>query len=74
MDPIGNRSLRLSGANRYQTAAEVSKCFCDYDNTLVVYLATGENYPDALSVGASDVDLGPILLPSTAAPEPSSSG
>ena len=41
-------SARISGANRYATAAAVSATFAaDAD---VVYIASGENYPDALAV------------------------
>lgn len=61
--PIGDRSVRVAGvSNRFQTAVALSE-FSGWDgtNTTTVYLVTGNNYPDALAVGASDFDLGPIL-------------
>lgn len=51
---------RLSGAHRYQTAALLSKSF---KNASTVYIATGEDWPDALA-GAARAGRGtaPILL------------
>ncbi len=40
---------RLSGANRYDTSIAVTKTFGNTGGT--VYVATGQNFPDALSVG-----------------------
>jgi putative cell wall-binding protein len=60
--PVGNHSQRWEGADRYTTAAEVSRSAgWDEGNAVTVYLATGTNYPDALAVGASAGD-GPLLL------------
>jgi len=57
-DPIVSR---LSGADRYETAVAISN---EFDPGVpVVYLATGTNYPDALSAAsAAAVQLGPLLL------------
>lgn len=53
--------VRWSGQTRYETAAVVSaETFASADR---VYVATGENYPDALAAGASGALLGsPVLL------------
>ncbi len=51
---------RWAGADRYATAARVA---ADFGSSNIVYVATGENYPDALAgaarAGALD---GPVLL------------
>lgn len=53
---------RLSGLNRYETAAEISAAAFP-DPVPVVYIATGENFPDALAGGPAAVAAGgPILL------------
>lgn len=53
---------RLPGADRYQTAALISKQqFPDGADT--IYVATGENFADALSGGAAAAkERGPVLL------------
>lgn len=54
---------RVSGTNRYETAAEISKAYGSGVDT--VYVATGADYPDALSVSALAATQGaPILLTS----------
>lgn len=55
---------RWSGADRYATAAEVAaESFPDSAAVDRVYLASGENFPDALAgVPAGTVDRAPILL------------
>jgi len=54
--------IRLAGANRYATAVEISKATFS-PGVPVIYLATGENFPDALAGGAvAGHDGGPILL------------
>jgi len=60
---------RLSGADRYETAVEISKEFAP--GVPVVYLATGTNYPDALSAASAAASRGgPLLLtPPTALPD-----
>lgn len=56
----GATVTRLSGSNRYATAAVIAEEFL---SASVVYVATGENFPDALAgaarAGALD---GPVLL------------
>ncbi len=62
---------RLAGATRYDTAAEISKAHFT-PGVPVVYVAVGDNFPDALA-GAPLAALsgGPILLvTSTAIPNP----
>ena len=53
---------RVAGASRYETAVEISKK--SYPGTApVVYIANGNNYPDALSAGpAAAHEGGPLLL------------
>lgn len=60
-EEIGAATFRLSGADRYETAAEVSAAWTP-EETVTVFLASGENYPDALSMGASTFLEGPLLL------------
>ncbi|WP_432514679.1 cell wall-binding repeat-containing protein [Kineococcus sp. SYSU DK001] len=57
---IGN--LRLSGRDRYETAAEVSYAMWRPGTAAVVFLASGTALPDALALGPSSADLGPVLL------------
>jgi glucose/arabinose dehydrogenase/putative cell wall-binding protein len=53
---------RLAGADRYETAAVVSRSTFGA-GVPVAYIATGINYPDALAaVPAAGVERGPILL------------
>lgn len=61
-EDVGTATVRLSGADRYETAAEVSRSAWTPEDASVVYLASGENFPDALSAGASTQGLGPLLL------------
>src|SRR5690606_2086991 len=53
---------RIDGANRYEVARNISTSA--YPGTApVVYIANGENYPDALSAGpAAASEGGPLLL------------
>jgi putative cell wall-binding protein len=53
---------RVSGADRYATSVQVAHT--EFPGTAsVVYVASGENYPDALSAGPAAVDkVGPVLL------------
>jgi putative cell wall-binding protein len=57
-------AVRLSGANRYDTAnAIAAKAFPGSPNVPVVYIANGGNFPDALSAGpAAAAEGGPLLL------------
>jgi putative cell wall-binding protein/Tol biopolymer transport system component len=52
---------RVAGVDRYATAAEIAEVFT---TATVAYIATGDNFPDALagSALASRPDGGPILL------------
>jgi len=56
--------VRLSGANRYDTAnAIAARAFPGSPNVPVVYIANGANFPDALSAGpAAAAEGGPLLL------------
>jgi putative cell wall-binding protein len=57
----GGTVTRLAGSNRYGTGVAVAKSF--WATADVVYLASGEDYPDALSGGALAAhDGAPILL------------
>lgn len=51
--PKGNEKLRLAGSNRYKTSVEVAKAFKTVLNKDIdtVIIASGEDYPDALSAG-----------------------
>ena len=51
--PRGNEKLRLAGSNRYKTSVEVAKAFKTVLNKDIdtVIIASGEDYPDALSAG-----------------------
>ncbi|MEO8511120.1 MAG: cell wall-binding repeat-containing protein [Chloroflexota bacterium] len=58
---FARRAIRYGGADRYGTAAAASQAFAA--GVPVVYIATGQNYPDALAAGpAADRNQGPILL------------
>jgi putative cell wall-binding protein len=66
LGPTANREVvRVSGPNRYATAAEVSKVRFPAPgaNFAEVFVATGANFPDALSAGpAANLVGAPILL------------
>lgn len=54
---------RVFGANRYETAAAIARAYgWEADNTAVVYIASGGDYPDALAIGLSHWNDGPLLL------------
>lgn len=55
-------NLRVSGRDRYETAAEMSFLTWEPETAAVVFLASGTSLPDALAVGPSARDLGPVLL------------
>ncbi|MCV0403147.1 MAG: S8 family serine peptidase [Chloroflexi bacterium] len=58
----GKSAPRVAGADRYATAAEVSKLGFG-SGVPVVYIATGSSYPDALAGGpAARLHEGPLLL------------
>jgi putative cell wall-binding protein len=59
---LGPHVVRWQGANRYETAAAVSKATYP-DGAINVYLATGSAFPDALAGAAlAAVTGGPLLL------------
>ncbi|WP_369070511.1 cell wall-binding repeat-containing protein [Kineococcus terrestris] len=61
LERLGYVVLRLSGDDRYDTAATAAQILWDEADT--VFLATGENYPDALAGAAAAGNQGaPILL------------
>lgn len=54
---------RVFGANRYETAVALSQAYLwDNTNTIAVYIASGLDYPDALALGLSNFQDGPLLL------------
>ncbi len=55
-------AARLAGANRYETAVEVSRAYNDPAAVDTVYLATGERYPDALALAPAAAQEGGALL------------
>jgi putative cell wall-binding protein len=59
---VGASADRLQGPSRYATGIKVAQAA--YPGTVpVLYLSTGQNYPDALSAGPAAVHLGgPVLL------------
>jgi putative cell wall-binding protein len=59
---------RLGGASRYDTAVEISKATYP-DGTNTVYIATGQNFPDALGAapGAGRADAPLLLVPTSGA-------
>lgn len=61
--PYATEVTRLAGATRYETAAAFSTAFHGAGSGGTVYVATGENYPDALVAAAAAGDAGaPLLL------------
>ena len=54
-------TVRLGGADRYETAVEVSEATFA-TNVEVVYVATGTNFADALAAGGAARGRGPVLL------------
>lgn len=53
---------RLSGADRYGTAARVSASRFSPANTRMAFIASGAGFADALAAGWAGVDRGPVLL------------
>ena len=59
--PLTQSHRRRAGLDRYATAARIVDASFAHANT--IYLATGENFPDALAGGAAaGSDIAPILL------------
>lgn len=60
-------AARLSGSDRYETAIAISQSSYWDGGAQVVYLASGQNYPDGLAAGpAAAHQGGPVLLTPTA--------
>jgi hypothetical protein len=57
-----NGNLRLSGNDRYETAAQISRATWEAGQVVEVVLANGSTFPDALAWGASGLGSGPLLL------------
>lgn len=66
--PLPRGTLRLAGADRYSTAIQVAKQYSA--GVPAVFVATGSNFPDALSAAAAaSLVGGPLLLtPTTSLP------
>lgn len=66
--------IRLAGADRYATAAEISE-FHLPSGAPLAYVATGDNFPDALAAGPSAAVRGAptVLVRGSSIPAPSSS-
>jgi putative cell wall-binding protein len=61
-DATGVTAVRRSGADRYETATDLSAATFG-EGVPVAYVATGQNFPDALAAGAAGAQLGgPVLL------------
>ncbi|ANS79120.1 5'-nucleotidase [Serinicoccus hydrothermalis] len=70
LEGFGAEVTRVAGANRYDTSAEVASLFPT--GLPVLYLATGTDYPDALTGGArAGRDGAPMLLTDPAQLRPS---
>jgi putative cell wall-binding protein len=64
----GRATSRLAGADRYTTAVEISKAAFATTVPANVYLARGDDFPDALAAGV--VTDGPVLLVPATGPVP----
>lgn len=73
--PVGKIASRLSGPDRYATAAAISRRTFDPfpSNQGTVYVADGTNFPDGLAAGpAAAKSGGPVLLVPPSGPLPAS--
>ena len=69
---LGFKPVRLQGADRYQTALAVAQAL---GNPTTILLATGSNFPDALSGGpAAAKASGAVLLTNGSGMDPSTAG
>lgn len=60
---IAAEAVRVSGSNRYDTAARISASAFATGSADAVVIATGENFPDALcAAGLAGAVKGPVLL------------
>ncbi len=65
------RIARLSGANRYETNRKILENFSDDVDLTDVYIANGNNFPDALSGSALAPNTkSPIILVDSSVPKP----
>jgi hypothetical protein len=62
LSQVGAHAVRVAGEDRYATAVEISRVAWTPEETTVVFLASGESFPDALGMGASTLQAGPVLL------------
>lgn len=63
LTPVWTETLRLAGTDRFKTAVALSAATYEADSCPTVVVATGENFPDALSAsGLAGVYESPILL------------
>lgn len=46
---VGKTPVRVAGQNRYETCVEINKRFASYLKSTNICVATGQNFPDALS-------------------------
>lgn len=60
--PAGTISQRLSGGDRYSTAVAISQNSFPNGGAPVVYITTGDNYPDALSAAPAAARGGGVVL------------
>ncbi|MEO7664761.1 MAG: cell wall-binding repeat-containing protein [Candidatus Limnocylindrales bacterium] len=65
----GTRTDRIAGPDRYNTAAAISDTYSALGTTDTVFIATGQNFPDALAGAAIAGSFGsPILLVNSGIP------
>ncbi len=63
LPPTNTRTDRIAGPDRYNTAADITGTYAARGTTDTVFIATGQNFPDALAGAAIAGHLGaPILL------------
>ena len=62
LEELGYQVTRIAGEDRYETSLEAGQLA---PNKKIVYMASGENYPDALSIGNLAMrDRAPVVLTS----------
>lgn len=60
LEDLGVQAIRLSGSNRYETSVKIAE---NLDETDSIFVATGSNFPDALSAASIAASKGiPIIL------------
>ena len=61
--PVDQLPTRIAGDDRYETSAALVDVFDELYDPTVVFVATGENYPDALAAAAAAAHLeAPVIL------------